>query len=215
MTSNEGDRVHCNRCGHKTQHGLRRSYSRTQEDNVEDHGTFEVRETVEILECLGCEHIIVRVTLEHDCYGLWVQFYPPPISRQMPRWKNKLPLPIRNVLEEVYKALQAESPRLATMGARTIIDLVAVDKIGDVGNFQQKLRELEEKCYVSGKNCEFIAAALDAGNAAAHRGLALNDEEVNCLMDIVENLLEAVYVLGEAAAKLRKSTPQRQRKVRG
>jgi hypothetical protein len=210
MNLDEVTRVRCNRCGHETRHGQRAVYRRTREDDVEDFGRADEHETVEILECLGCEQIIIRITFDHEAYGNAEVFYPPLISRPAPRWKEKIPTTIRAVLEEVYRALQSNSPRLATMGARTIVDLVIVDKIGDVGTFRQKLEALESQGFVGGKNREFLAAALEAGSAAAHRGLALDSGELNHVMDIVENLLEAVYVLEDAAATLRKKTPPRQ-----
>jgi len=72
---------------------------------------------------------------------------------------------------------------------------------------------LEGEGYVGRKKREFIAAALEAGNAAAHRGIAPDAKNLNRVMDIVESLLESVYVLGEAAAELRKVTPRRERRA--
>lgn len=209
MVLNENGRVHCNICGRETRHKTCRSYTRTTEDVVVDAGPVDVHETVEIMECLGCEQLVVRSTLEHDLFGIAVEFFPPPISRPMPRWKDKLPSQVKSLLEEVYRALQADSPRLATMGARTIVDLVIVDKVGDVGTFRQKLEELEAQGFVGGKNRRFLEVALDVGSAAAHRGLAPKDRDLNHVMDIVENLLEATYVLEVAAYDLRNVTPPR------
>lgn len=203
-------RVHCNRCGRETRHGVRASYSRSSQDYVEPaDAEFEERETVDILECQGCEHLVVRRLLQHEVYGEATEFYPPPISRPMPRWKMKIPATIGALLEEVYRALQADSPRLATMGARTILDLVIVEQVGDRGNFPQKLEELEKRGFVGGMNREFLAAALDAGSAVAHRGLAPSSPQLHHVMDIVENLLETAYVLPEAADTLKKTTPPR------
>ena len=95
------------------------------------------------------------------------------------------------------------------MGARTLVDLVIVDKVGDVGTFAEKLKKLESEKYISGKNREVLEAALDAGNAAAHRGYSARPAQVNAVMDIVENLLQAVYVLPSMAQDLKKSTPAR------
>ena len=112
-----------------------------------------------------------------------------------------------------YKALQADSPMLATVGARAIVDLVLVDKVGDVGNFGQKLQALEAQGYVGRKNREFVSAALEAGHAAAHRGVAPDLASLERVMDIVESLLESVYVLEEAAEHLQQVTPPRPKKV--
>lgn len=166
-----------------TKHGTRASHSKSGLDEVEEGPAFDVHETVEILECLGCEHLVVRRTYTHEAFDeANIEFYPPPISRPMPRWSriigNGVPSRIRDVMKEVYKALQANSHVLATMGARTILDLVLVEKVGDIGSFERKLKALEEGGFVGKKNREFLAAALDAGSAVAHRVRA--DENRPC-----------------------------------
>jgi len=184
-------------------------------DVVADEGpAFEEQETVEILECLGCEHLVVRRTYTHEAFDeATIEFYPPPIARPMPRWSQVIgigvPDKIRKVLVEVYKALQADSPLLATMGARTILDLVLVEKVGDIGNFEQKLKALEDGGFVGRKNREFLAAALDAGSAVAHRGFAPTPHQLENVMDIVENLIETAFVLEKRADKVREATPPR------
>lgn len=97
------------------------------------------------------------------------------------------------------------------MGARTLVDMAVLDKVGDAGNFQQKLQALEDKGFIGQRNREVLAAALDAGNASAHRGHEFNADEVNQVMDIVENLLQAIYVLEPAARKIKTATPPRKK----
>jgi hypothetical protein len=95
------------------------------------------------------------------------------------------------------------------MGARTLVDMLILEKVGDVGNFKKKLEALEKAGFVSSRNREVLYAALDVGNAAAHRGHAANESEVHSVMDIVENMLQAVYVFPDEAKKLKQSTPRR------
>lgn len=97
------------------------------------------------------------------------------------------------------------------MGARTLVDMAILDKVGDVGTFEQKLKALEHQGFVSRRNREILDAALDAGNASAHRGHKFKPEEVNQVMDIVENLLQAIYVLEPAARKIKTATPPRKK----
>ncbi|MFN7984142.1 MAG: DUF4145 domain-containing protein [Vicinamibacterales bacterium] len=192
------------------------AHTRVTADFIEEAGVdFEEKETLEVLQCLGCDEMVVRESFEHEAYGQATpRFYPPRISRRTPAWKDILPKSIVAVVNEVYRALQVDSPRLAVIGARTIIDLVILDKVGDVGTFGEKLSELETQGYVGRKNREFITAALEAGSAAAHRGIAPNLKDLNRVMDIVESLLETVYVLESAAQRLRESTPTRPRRLR-
>jgi hypothetical protein len=95
------------------------------------------------------------------------------------------------------------------MGARSLVDMVIVDKVGDMGSFKEKLEALENKGFVSKRNQDVLYAALDAGSAASHRGHEFDTEVVNQVMDIVENLLQAIYVLEQAAQKIKNVTPPR------
>ena len=100
---------------------------------------------------------------------------------------------------------------MAVMGARALVDMAIMDKVGDKGSFDQKLSALEEEGFVSKRNREVLTAALDAGNASAHRGHKFEAREVNQIMDIVENLLQAIYALEDAAQNLKTATPPRKR----
>ena len=84
-----------------------------------------------------------------------------------------------------------------------------VDKVGDDGTFNEKLKKLEALGVVSLNNRELLSAVLDASHAAAHRGHAPDADDVNAVMDIVENLLHSVYILPGMADRLRKNTPPR------
>ncbi len=87
--------------------------------------------------------------------------------------------------------------------------MLIVEKVGDVGSFKQKLDTLAANGFIGKTQVDVLYAALDAGNAAAHRGHKPRFEEVNAVMDIVENLLNAVYVLPDMAKSLKKTTPAR------
>lgn len=141
-----------------------------------------------------------------------VSYFPPPVSRQPPRWRYNLPVDSRLLLEEIYKSLDADNRRLPLMGARTLLDMLILEKVGDVGNFRAKLSGLERAGLVSSQGSEVLYAALDMGSAAAHRGHAATEYEVEAVMDIVENMLQAIYVFPRTADALKKSTPQRSKK---
>jgi hypothetical protein len=131
------------------------------------------------------------------------------VSRHRPKWFYEIPQELRSLLKEIYKSLDANTTALPLMGARALLDMLIVDKVGDVGSFTEKLKALESKGFISQKNRETLAIALDAGSAAAHRGYAAKLDDVQAVMDIVENLLQSIYVLDKVAAELKKSTPPR------
>jgi len=83
------------------------------------------------------------------------------------------------------------------------------EKIGDIGGFKEKLRELEKQGFVSPQNREALYAALEVGNAAAHRGHAATASDVQDVLDIVETMLQAVYLFPDMARNLKTTTPSR------
>ena len=213
--------AHCNNCFRETKHlviaSKRQEY--TEED---DDGNFIFGEKLnfEMLECCGCEGITFRRRCDASYEPhVVIDYFPPAVSRRKPEWLRGLthvPIKLMFLMNEVYAALHSNSRSLAMMGARAMLDMAFVDTVGDQGNFEQKLDSLVKQGFVSAKNRVMLAAALEAGHAAAHRGHSPSADEVNQVMDIVENLIQAVYVLNKTADELKKATPPRpQRKKTG
>ena len=110
-------------------------------------------------KCLGCQEIVLQRTerTEDNPEGE-VSYFPPAVSRHLPKWRIYLPSESRSVLEEIYKSLDSASLRLPMMGARTLVDLFMVDKVKDIGGFERKLHELEKAGYISSKNRDVLFA---------------------------------------------------------
>jgi hypothetical protein len=203
-------KLHCNECHGKTWHKRLKEVHDSGSERVADDYALWWDITHEMFECRGCNSVVMRRTHE---LSEWdspdVRFFPPPVSRRKPEWFYEIPNEIRLLLEETYNSLDANSTSLPLMGARALLDMLIVDKVGDAGTFTEKMKTLENKGFISAKNREILEVALDAGNAAAHRGYRAKHQDVQAVMDIVENLLQATYVLGDVAAELKKSTPPR------
>jgi hypothetical protein len=204
------ERLLCNECHRKTLHKVLKDAHDTGSEPYDDGYHISWHIIHEMLECCGCKSVILRKT--HH-FSEWdypdVRFFPPPVSRRKPKWFYDIPNELRSLLEEIYNSLNANTTALPLMGARAVLDKVIVNKVGDVGTFAEKLKNLETHGFISQKNREVLDAALDAGSAAAHRGYAPKLADVQTVMDIVENLLQSLYVLDKAAADIKKSTPPR------
>ena len=207
----------CNDCGRKTDHEVLKAHSKTVSDG---HEGCEWRTTrYRMLECRGCHFISLQrsVTSFEDDQGAppKTEYFPPPISRREPSWIGELimnapiGLDLPDLLDEIYSALHAGNRRLATMGARALLDKVLTDKVTDVGSFEKKLDALVAQEFATRKQREILEAALDVGNAASHRGHCPTAKQLELVMDIVESIMQQIYVLPNAATELKKSTPPR------
>lgn len=200
-------RCHCNSCSRETDHD--RVDVRTVADNDPESG-FWWSDLYETLQCRGCGAVCLRDSYEDASGENQLSYYPPPVSRRAPTWSHQLPSDMRGLVNEIYTALQNNSRRLALMGARTLIDMLALDQVGDVGSFEQKLTALREQGYLVERQRKFLEAALDAGSAAAHRGFNPEPEDLNSVMDVIENVLQSVYHFEGVIERLKKRTPPRQ-----
>ncbi len=219
-------KAHCNDCGRETNHLV---VAADEESGEEDMVEWSV--THEMLKCQGCDGVTFRKRTwlsEWDDYeyggpgpfpqivgrtpGIKDEYFPPAVSRDEPSWADHLDANPRELLSEIYLALHSDSRRLATMGARSLIDMVILDKVGDQRSFVRGLDALESEGFLSPRNREVLEAALDAGHAAIHRGHSPTAKELDQVMDIVESLLQAMFVNEKLAESLRKTTPKRKRK---
>jgi len=201
--------IHCNQCLRETRHEIITIRELHESEDVEPGFSIDWVTTNTMLECRGCGNVMLRRRLvSHDVDVDDTNYYPPPISRQIPRWQYKLPNDLRDLLKESYMALQAGGKRLAIMGARSLIDLFMNITLGDIGGFEQKLEALVKNGYLSEQNRSVLEAALEAGHAVAHRGHEPKTDDVNLVFDIVENMLQTM-VLKKESEELKKSTPKR------
>ena len=133
------------------------------------------------------------------------------MAPKLPVWLGQVNDNVRHIMEEVYKAKEIGLRALPCMGLRTAIDLALMENVGDVGGFEQKLREFEKKGNLSDRDRKIVMAALDAGHASAHRGYLPMPRDLDAVIHIVENLLQRIFVLDGAADQLEATVPKRQR----
>jgi len=151
-------KVHCNQCRHATNHRILKSISNSGSD--EEQGFFW-RTEYEMLECCGCEEVVLRRDyMFSEDPASEVTFFPPPASRWLPSWRWSLPGTTGALLGEIYTALQANSLTLAMMGARAVIETAIIQKVGDHGTFKDNLQAMEDGGHVSKANRKYLAARV-------------------------------------------------------
>ena len=201
----------CNRCAHPTKHLVVavRHFEAWFEEEVEAGLAPDLEYEYSMLECGGCQSISLRVDELLGGALFSTTFYPPRVQRNKPPWSRDLPIQLQSLLTEIYAALADDSRKLAVMGARTILDIVMGQKVGRLGTFQSRLEALEAKGLIGRANREILRAALEARSAAAQKAYAPTSDILNEIMDIIENLLQAIYISPKSLKKIKRSTPRR------
>lgn len=209
-------KAHCNVCGGEKNHEVlhkEKTYWDDYECGMLGNDTYET------LKCMGCESIKLRhVSLfvyQGDEPEETINYFPPKIFRPQPNWINHISIFdhfVKSLVKEIYIALQNNLPNLATMGVRSLIEKVMIDKAGDHGTFKQNIAQFEKLGYVSEIQREYLEAILDAGHATIHRSYSPTTEDVVTLVDITEHLIKTIYFHKNKVENLKMRVPSRKPK---
>ena len=213
-------RIFCNECLREMTHVILSSVQRKGSHDVSPEFSISWANTYEVIECQECHNVTFRIRhwdeeaqSSHDKTDYQDSYYPPIVSRPKPPWFDKLDGKFQKVLKEVYIALDANTRFLAAFGARTALDMLIVDKIGDTGTFKVKLKKLETDGYIDSTERELLDAITEAGNAAAHRGFAPDEKLLESVIDILESLFDKFYIKPKRDKELLKKARELKSKI--
>ena len=107
-------------------------------------------------------------------------------------------LNLKDLMVELYTAFNNGMPVLAAIGVRTSFDR-ATEILGIDPSlpFVQKLDQLATLGMLSGNDRVALAALIDAGSAAAHRGWKPTDEALSTMLHILEAFVHKEIVLDQ------------------
>ena len=136
-----------------------------------------------------------------------------------PSWVNEyiwwpdtyVPVSIYTLMEQIYSVLQHDAYWLAAMGIRGTLDLMMIEKIGDVGRFEEKVDAFQKAGYLSERQAHILDIIIDAGSAAVHRKWAPSPCEIATLLDITNSIIETAYLHEKRARDLERNVPKRPR----
>ena len=118
------------------------------------------------------------------------------------REAHLLPHNVYRIYQEAHGALCAELGILAGLGLRALVEAVCVDRQVTNGNLQSKIDQLATAGHITQAGARILHSLRFMGNAAAHEVKAHTPQQLNAAFDVVEHLLQGVYVLPSQAANL-------------
>lgn len=205
-------RSHCNRCGSQTNHAILHVEKRTGDD-----GPISWAADYFLLSCLGCDHVSFREenSNDHDIdengdVYTYVEIYPKDKEvRARPSWFNEIlefdtKIRLERMLAQIYEAYDNKAYWLSIMGVRAVIESVMIEKVGDKGSFGENLGEFSKKGFITDSHRLALSAAIDQGSAAIHKANLTRQTTALSAIQVVENVLEAIFVVPLHEAKLKK-----------
>ena len=171
----------------------------------------------QICQCMGCERVSFRLASfcseDYDEEGRpvpTVKVYP-----EMPREDHRSPQPdavypdvVMKIYEETIKALNCGAYILAGGGLRAIVEAICIDQQVGQGNLQQKIEELRNRGLLAQPQANLLHEERYIGNAALHEMEPPTRRSIEDGLDIIEGLLNTIYVLPQKAERLRQARIQ-------
>jgi hypothetical protein len=174
------------------------------------------------VQCMGCEspkYVTSKEDLtEEDPYDRGesnVKVYPDLPAMEAKReagfdpHEAKLPADVWKMYSETLQALNAGIRTLAAGGLRATVEAICLDNGLISGTLQKKIDELAGKNLLTTSQAELLHEERYLGNAALHE---LETPAYHTLEDglqIVEGLINTIYILPIKAARLRKAREEK------
>ena len=136
-------------------------------------------------------------------------FFKSNTSTGKPDWYDLLDDTQKALILEIDIAMSNKLEALPTIGLRTLLETVMVEKIGDVRTFHEKVKCFTKEGYVTPKMADALSHVLDAGNASAHRAYFPSKEDLTTCVELVKHLMHGIYILNPKVAKVAENTPKR------
>ena len=203
----------CGECSRRTVHEILTDVASEDES---PGGDVQVSESYLIVQCRGC--LTLSFCKESQCSEDWDpeeenallvrrDLFPGRIAGRPPlRDAYHLPWQLRRIYEEARSALMQGLPVLTGIGIRAIVETVCNERGATGANLFQKINSLVTQNLITQQEATVLHDLRFMGNQAAHKVKAHTPDELNLAFDVVEHLLNTVYLLAEHTKRLPKES---------
>ena len=206
-TQNEELKLACIECAGKTSHKVVVSVDRSGEEGDENFSV-QWNSHYQIVQCNGCKTNTFRSVSSNseECYQVsrdeWdyiehENLYPSRVEgrKTLEDEVFYLPSKVQRIYQETIRALNGNSPVLAGIGLRALIETVCKENDAEGRNLIEKIDDLVEKNILTPNGSQILHKIRTLGNKAAHEVKPHSEKQLGLAMDVAEHLLNDVYIL--------------------
>jgi hypothetical protein len=207
-------KVTCTECGGNARnHDVLREFKYEWIEEEEDEycgETFSIN--YQICRCKGCDTVRFRqeswdtITLDDEGEPeIFSRIYPEVSSSdRSPIEMHEFPKQVGRIYSETIIAFNAGALTLAGGGLRAIVEAICLDREVSGRNLQKKIDDLVTKGLLAKPQAELLHEERYIGNAALHEMLPPAKQEIEDGLEVVEGLMNTIYVLPLRAQRLKK-----------
>ena len=196
-------KVACKGCRRDTNHIVLKSVEGSGSEPMDPDMDFYWATSYQIIRCQGCDTVSFRSigwnSEDLDHRGDVVNYenlYPSRTEgREVLSDAYFLPNDLERIYRETVTALNSSQPVLAGIGIRAIIETVTKEKSASGDNLSSKIDNLVALGVLTRDGADILHKLRVLGNNAAHEVKAHSGNELTLAMDVVEHVLQAVYIL--------------------
>lgn len=199
----------CRACGRSTRHEI--LFQHVEESDPE---LYHERETWQVVRCLGCDTVGFRKRYD-DFENVWedhegnvqhereITAYPRVIRNHKKLGSlYHVPELIRRAYTQTLSAYSEHAFVLASIGLRATIEAVCNQLKLSGSSLEKRIDQLYRGGYVSNGDKKLLHAIRFLGNDAAHEIKEPKESELRVALEIVEHLLNSVFILEKKAKSL-------------
>jgi Domain of unknown function (DUF4145) len=213
--------VACSKCAGRTTHQVILSLDQYGEDTSYDISWWH---HYQIVRCGGCKTVsfremssnseeVYQVSEDEWEHAEHERLYPPRVEGRKDLGDDVayLPVEIQRIYSETIQALSGDSPVLAGMGLRALVETVCKERKAKGRDLQKKIDDLETQRVLTPGGAKILHKIRTLGNAAAHEVKPHTVKQLALAMEIVEHLLRDVYIprLGRKGVQIMDSLMRR------
>lgn len=197
----------CIKCLGKTTHKVMVSVDVRGEETDGDW-SLQWSDDYQIVECGGCKTKSFRnVSSNSDDYfqisdteyeyGELELLYPSRLEgrKTLASEDHYLPIKVRGIYKETLGALNNNSPVLAGIGLRALIETICKEKNAEGNNLYKKIDDLVVKQILTPVGSSILHKIRTLGNDAAHEVKPHSEKQLGLAMDVIEHVLNDVYII--------------------
>lgn len=202
----------CPKCSGKTHHIVLSSYDLNGSEDYDGNNFFWYAH-YQIIQCQGCKLTSFRQansnseayeqTSETECeYIVYETLYPSRVEGRKGLGDDirYLPRKVHAIYKETFQAICSESPILAGIGLRALVETICKEMNASGRNLSQKIDGLVTLNALTPNGATILHKIRTLGNNAAHEVEPHNDQQLGLALSIVEHVLAEIYIIPKQVA---------------
>ena len=202
-------RADCRECGRPTRHEILFNHEEETSPDV-----YHEKDTWQVIRCMGCTTIGFRHRND-DFENAWEDFdgetrhqieislFPSVIKNHKKlTHTHYIPKLVRKIYTQTLSAYCEKAYVLASVGLRAIIEAVCNELNLSGNSLEKRIDQLFKGGHVSNGDKKRLHAIRFLGNDAAHEINEPEESELRVALEIVEHLLNSVFILEKKAKSL-------------